>query len=280
MNPYVFLFNRDIPAYGIAYVTAVFAGIIFALHRRKKYGANTEDTLFMGLYAVIGGLIGAKCLYVITITNSVIKYRDIIKSDLWNNLYNLLIPGGFVFFWGLIGGILAALYYLRKYRLEIPVYADIFAPCIPLAHAIGRMGCFFAGCCYGIESSHGIEFNLSLSAPHGVRLFPVQLMEAGINVLIMITLLVYERNQKGKGQLLLIYLFLYSAARFVLEFWRGDLERGFIFGLSTSQIIASVLFFISICLIIYYNHTSNSRKCHRATDTDVYGEQSYGSTTK
>ena len=105
-----------------------------------------------------------------------------------------------------------------------------------------------AGCCYGIESKvgftvHGNTVNPSIN---GVNRFPVQLVEALCNLLIFILLFVLHRKGKFKNRLLVVYFFVYPVVRFILEFFRGDEIRGFIFGLSTSQIISILLFVFAL----------------------------------
>jgi phosphatidylglycerol:prolipoprotein diacylglycerol transferase len=128
---------------------------------------------------------------------------------------------------------------------------DGLVPSVPLAHAFGRLGCFFAGCCYGVPSAFGLEFNASELAPHGVKLLPVQLIEAGCNLLLFVLLLVLSRFCRRRGLLTGTYLAAYAVMRFVLEFFRYDAERGVFWGLSTSQWISLLLLPAAVFILCF-----------------------------
>jgi len=266
MFPFFSLFGREIPLYGLMFVLAAVVSIGFSMIRAKQKNISVDDTLYTGLFAVIGAIIGAKLLFIITMIKPVISNWDkIIESNvsIWKVIFSLFATGGFVFFGGLIGGTLGGIIYLKIFKLSISEYADLIAPCVPLAHAIGRVGCFLGGCCYGIETHFGTELNLSPVAPHNVRLLPVQLIETDVNLLLVLILLIYERRRENKGKdknknnkngkSMLLYIILYSVSRFVLEFFRGDKERGVFFGVSTSQIISIILFVGSVCFMAVYS---------------------------
>jgi phosphatidylglycerol:prolipoprotein diacylglycerol transferase len=111
-------------------------------------------------------------------------------------------------------------------------------------HSFGRIGCFFAGCCYGIkyQGPFSITFLDSIAGPNHVALFPIQLLESFINVLVSIFLIFYSKKDRLPGKIFGIYLMLYSLIRFFLEFLRGDIIRGKLFGITTSQWISLLLF--------------------------------------
>ncbi len=241
MYPYIHLFGKDIGVYGLIAVTALIAGGIIINIRAKKRNISNEDAFYMYLFAIIGMLIGAKLLAVIVNLPEMIKhYHDLINHTK-AYIYQYIIVG-MVFYGGLIGGFVGALVYSRLYRVPFPDYLDILIPAIPLIHGISRIGCFFAGCCYGIECAPplGIAFKNSIGAPNGVYLLPVQLIESFINILVFIVLSVYtKKNRKVKTAGL--YFILYSSARFILEYFRGDEIRGKVWIFTTSQYIALAL---------------------------------------
>lgn len=139
-----------------------------------------------------------------------------------------------------------------KKKLDLAAYTDMVAPAVPLFHMFGRIGCFLGGCCYGVESDFGFVFEHSLvEAANGVRRFPVQLVEAGFNLLLFAVLAWLLKKGVCKGKLFLLYLLAYSVGRFVLEFWRGDAYRGFLFGVSTSQLISIFLFAVAGCILLW-----------------------------
>lgn len=129
---------------------------------------------------------------------------------------------------------------------------NILAVSIPLFHAIARIGCFLAGCCYGIEYTGFGSITYTImdnGILNSVNRIPVQLIEAGFNVLIFIYLLrLIQKEDWNKKDILLRYLTLYSCGRFLLEFIRGDTVRGVIYGVSFSQVI-SILIWIGVFII-------------------------------
>ncbi|MCL1793395.1 MAG: prolipoprotein diacylglyceryl transferase [Oscillospiraceae bacterium] len=260
MYPFFDLFGRQIPLYGVMCVVAAFVSVGFAVARAKRFGVDSRDALYMCIFAIIGAIAGAKAVAALVfLAQAVLHMREIAEAGfgLWDVFYNAFASTGIVFFGGLIGGAIGGVVYLKKYKLRLPVFFDLAAPCIPVAHAIGRIGCFLAGCCYGIESRWGVEFANSPAAPPHVRLLPVQLIEADANLCLAAIILIYERlrgeKNGGKGKNLLLYLVLYPISRFTLEFLRGDAARGLYFGISTSQIISIVIFVPAIYLFFFNN---------------------------
>ena len=150
-----------------------------------------------------------------------------------------------------IGGMLAVYIYLKKKKLPMNIFTDIATIIIPLFHFFGRIGCFLVGCCYGVESDIGFTYHHSLieSANH-VNRFPIQLVEAVYNLGLFFLLYYLLKNNKLKGKLLGLYLIIYPIGRFIFEFFRGDEYRGFLFGLSTSQIISVLLLIFGIFLLL------------------------------
>jgi phosphatidylglycerol:prolipoprotein diacylglycerol transferase len=162
-----------------------------------------------------------------------------------------------VFYGGLIAAVLVSVWYLRRHAMPLWPTCDVFAPGIALGHAIGRLGCLFAGCCYGQPTTlpWGIVFSDPFAAsyvgtPLGVHLHPTQLYEAGAELVILAVLLFSERRGRPfAGRTFWIYTLLYAISRFVIEFFRGD-ERGSLLGLSTSQFISAVLVPLSVFMLI------------------------------
>lgn len=116
----------------------------------------------------------------------------------------------------------------------------------------GRIGCFLAGCCYGQETSSplGITFTYSDFAPNGVSLIPTQEISSLLNFLNFFILINIAKKKKAEGQVGGFYLIFYSIGRFILEFYRGDLERGNVGSLSTSQFIAIFTLIAGILLVV------------------------------
>ncbi len=217
-----------IHGYGLMIGIGVLCAIFTAEYRAKKRGLNTDQVFSIFLLVLIFGFIGAKLLY------GIVEIKAVMANP------RLLLSGdGFVVYGGIIGGIAAVLVYCRVKKTSFLMYLDLIAPSVALAQGFGRIGCFLAGCCYGREtgSAFCIVFHNSLYAPNGVRLLPTQLMMSAGNFLIALILLLYARKDRKKGRTVGLYLILYSAGRFVIEFFRAD-YRGTVGFLSTSQFIS------------------------------------------
>ena len=223
----------------------------------------------MGLFALVGAFLGGHILYGITNTKYIIYYIQnsylITSFKEFINVF-VIIFGGMVFYGGLIGGILGGAIYLKVKKLPLYEYADLYAPAIPLFHVFGRIGCFFGGCCYGVESTWGFVVHGNTLQPeiNDVVRMPVPLIEAGCNLIIFFILLTLYNKGIFKGKLLFIYMLIYPVVRFILEFYRGDSIRGFILGLSTSQFISVLLFafsviYLTVKYIIGRNKKAESR---------------------
>lgn len=256
MLPYIHMLGHTIALYGFIISIGAFIGAFIAVHLSKKTPLKTEDVLFSFLYAMLGVIIGGKLLY------WAIEFPNIWanKSFYYEHPEAIihLFTGGFVFYGSFIGACIALIIYTRKFKVPLEPLIYIFTPAIPMMHAIGRVGCFSAGCCYGIpyDGPLHVIFKNSPIAPSMIPLFPVQLFESGVNIIIFIVLLYFMRTIKNGFSLFGIYIIFYSMARFLLEFFRGDLHRGFMFIFSTSQWISIGLFLIGVTL--YYK---NKGKC-------------------
>ena len=247
MKPFFLLFGRQIPSYGVLCVAcAVFAALL-AVSRAKKCGVQKDDTLYVLLYCIIGAILGAKLLYLLTVIPQIVKVWPQVDNHV-KFVIDLLSNSGLVFLGCLLGAIGFGALYIRRYKLPFGAVADLLAPSIALGHAFGRVGCFMAGCCYGVSVPWGVCFTQAVGAPNGVPLFPVQLAEAGLNLVLCGVLLLFDRRKKWAGQTMLLYVCCYSVLRFVLEFFRGDVVRGLLFGLSTSQYLSIALLLADLFL--------------------------------
>lgn len=262
MFPVLNIFGREVSVYGIMALIGIMVSGFYVCRTAKKRGHDNNKYIVFLLICVVGVLIGSHILYAITKIDVLIewltnwgKYTTSFDDFISNIGY---VFGGSVFYGGLLGGMAAGLIYGKIKKLDMDEYSDICAPMVPLFHFFGRIGCFFGGCCYGIESSfgftvHGNELNPSVN---DVQRFPVQLLEAGLNLLLFFLLAYLLRKDRHKGKLFAFYLIIYSVIRFFDEFLRGDTYRGFLFGLSTSQII-SILLFIGAIVYLIVKRRSN-----------------------
>ncbi len=240
MFPYIKLGPLTLGAYGVLIIIGFALGVFVAVMRRKLYGLETEDILYAMLFAGIGIGVGGKLLFLLTALPDLIQNAGEIFSSP-EQLMGYLV-GGFVFYGGLFGGLLGAFLYTRRYGISFAKFCNTAIVSVPLIHAFGRLGCFCAGCCYGVPADPplGLYFNNSPVAPHGVALFPVQLLEAGLNLLLFFVLALVFRKRRRLSPVP-VYLISYAVIRFVLEYFRYDAVRGIFFGLSTSQWISVAL---------------------------------------
>jgi prolipoprotein diacylglyceryl transferase len=229
--------------YGLMISIGIITAVYLFMKRGKDAGYD-EDPLFnMAIIAIICGVIGSKLLFILTDLPDIIKEPSIIIKDFGN---------GFVFYGAVIGGIIAAYIYVRIKKWRFLTILDLIIPSVPLAQAFGRIGCFFAGCCYGIETSSflGLEFNNSPFAPHDVQLLPTQVFSSIGNFIIFGILLWFDKKiKKRTGQTGAAYLILYSIARFTIEFFRGDFRGTVLKIFSTSQFICIFVFIAGIILM-------------------------------
>lgn len=231
-----------IHGYGLMFAIGILAAYATATYRAKRLGLSADHVASLTMWSLLGGMIGAKVLYWMTQMNEIISNPKVL----------LQLSDGFVVYGGIIGGILAGYIYCKKKKLRFLQYFDLLIPSVALAQAFGRIGCFLAGCCYGVETTSwfGVVFPEGSLAPSGVSLLPIQLISSGLDFLLFAVLVLFSRIKKSEGQVAALYLILYSAGRFVLEYFRGDLIRGSVGVLSTSQFIAIFLLAIGCTMFL------------------------------
>jgi len=248
MLPFISILGREYPTFTLLGLVGFFLATTVAGLRAGRYGLPKSDPIFMGTFAGIGLLVGSSLLFGITQIPVMWEYRAYLTTNFWPFMIRWF--GGMVFYGGLFGAIAGIFLYCKVMKQPVATAMTLTIPVIPLAHAVMRVGCFAAGCCYGIQHGLGITFTNSLGAPNGVPLIPVQLFEAAANLIIFAVLWVLTRKELNWALLAAIYGLMYSFTRFWLEFLRGDAIRGFALGLSTSQIISIIVFF-ACCVYIY-----------------------------
>ncbi|HEX5736397.1 MAG TPA: prolipoprotein diacylglyceryl transferase [Blastocatellia bacterium] len=246
-----------IHTYGFLLAIAFILALWMTARLAARDGLPKNRVYDLGLYILLSALVGAKVVMLITEWNE--------PGGGWKRVFSLdLLSSGGVFYGGLLFALLTSVLLMRLYKLPWRKTADAFAPGIALGHAIGRMGCFSAGCCWGkpTDSWIGVHFTQKASELTGVpidsALVPTQLIEAMVNVLILVFLLWLTKRRRFEGQVIFAYLMIYSVARFIIEFWRAD-PRGEAFGLSTSQLISVIMFPLALLLMIYYSRRNKDR---------------------
>jgi phosphatidylglycerol:prolipoprotein diacylglycerol transferase len=232
-----------VPTYGVLVAIGVLVGLWIGVRNCAKQGINPENAWDFGIALVLAGIVGAKVLYIILDWRTGHIYgqnlREIFTID--------TLQAGGVFSGGLLGAFVVAVWFLRKYHMPALATFDAFAPGLALGHAIGRIGCFAAGCCYGKPTDHfwGVTFTNPLAksvvgTPLGHALEPTQLFESAVELANFFILTWMFKRKKFDGQIAGAYFFLYGIARFFLEYLRADPGRGEVLGglLTGTQLIA------------------------------------------
>lgn len=226
--------------YGLMMGMGFISAYLVSDYRAKKRGMDTGIIFGILWCAIIGGLLGARVLYYIVELPSIVKDPSI----LWD------FGTGYVVYGGIIGGVVGSYLYCRKKKVHFIEYFDLVMPSVALAQGFGRIGCTFAGCCYGRETTLpiGIIYHTSEVAPNGVKLLPTQPVSSAGDFLFAAILFLYARKKRTDGKVAALYLILYSVGRFIIEFFRND-YRGSIGVLSTSQLIS--IFILVLGIVLY-----------------------------
>lgn len=229
--------------YGLMIAIGILAAYFLAEHRAEKLGLNKDLVFGLVVWAVLAGLLGGKLLFYLTQIPEILADPSILLD----------VANGFVIYGALIGGVAGVVLFCRRKKLSFLSYFDLAMPSVALAQGFGRIGCLLAGCCYGMETSGplAIVFHDSAYAPNGIPLIPTQIISSVLDFLHFAVLMVFaSKYKKGEGQVAGLYMICYSAGRFILEFFRGDLERGNVGVLSTSQFISIFIFIMGCALFV------------------------------
>ena len=230
--------------FGLLLASAYLTSFWWLTREGRREGLDVDLLSSLGFWAIGGAIVGAKALMI---------GRDFgayaaAPGDMFS--LSVLASAG-DFYGGFIGALIASAIFFRRHA-GLPFWptADVCGPAIALGQAIGRIGCFMAGDDYGAPTR--VPWAVAFTdpdaariggAPLGVPLHPVQLYESIVCLALFALLVRLSRRKRFDGQIILAYTALYAVARFVLELFRGDADRGFVFGgaLSTSQFIALIL---------------------------------------
>ena len=234
-----------IHTYGFMIALAFLLGLWLARRQAGREGLSKDAITDVGFYALFSGIIGSRIFFIGTNWPHFSTHPiDMIK--IWE--------GGLVFYGGVIFAVPVAIWYAKKQGLALWQTADVWAPSIAIGHAIGRLGCFCAGCCYGLPAD--LPWAVTFSHPEtlaikGMPLHPTQIYEASAELLNFGILLFLRQHKKFHGQLFWMYVLNYAVIRVVIELFRGDIERGFVMpGISTSQGISAVMFITAVVFLI------------------------------
>lgn len=251
MYPAIVFGNMVIPTYYLMISLGSWLGVMWFLKRTPPEDENLAiNTTLIGL---IAGFVGARLLHVIYEAPTVYMKDLRLVFEVWR--------GGFVYYGGLITGVAVAYSYLKKRTLHVDRWLDRASLPLGLAYAVGRIGCFFNGCCYGrvcelpwaVKFPSHIGFGMALLPRH-----PTQLYATILEMIAIFTLLYLEKRRRftWQGQLFWTWLSLHAVNRIIMEYWRDD-DRGFIIGrFSISMAISLVLLALSIHQLYHRKQTA------------------------
>ena len=230
--------------YGFFIAVGFLTGIFLATKEAKRQGEDHEKIMDLCFYVLIAAILGSRLFYVATSPEVFLKDPvEILK--IWN--------GGLVFYGGFIAALVTGVIYLKVKNIPVWKTADIMAPSVAIAHFFGRIGCFFAGCCYGkyCDLPWAVTFNHSDSlAPTGIPLHPTQLYEALGNLAIFLFLFFFRKHKKYDGQLFWLYVLIYGITRSFIETFRADFRGEFLYGvLSISQVVGGLMAVVSLIML-------------------------------
>ena len=249
------IFSFQISTYGVLVALGLFLGYLLSMKLAKEEGLPSDKAELVFVMAVVGGIVGSRIAFVLEHPEEFKSLIDVLA--LWK--------GGVSFFGALIGGLVLGVSTALKVGLPLWKVADIASPALALAHSIGRLGCFSAGCCYGrpVPNAESVEVGIHFMkefpffyivfpqgavAPNSIPLYPTQLMEAFGNFVIFLVLIILFKRKTFDGEIFSLYLFLYGVERFALEFYRGVTPPIEGLGLTWNQIVSILLVAGSIVL--------------------------------
>jgi phosphatidylglycerol:prolipoprotein diacylglycerol transferase len=250
MHPVLFKFGSvTIYSYGFCIAVGAILGFFFMYREgKKRYSISFDQSNNLFILLILAGIIGGKLFLI---------FED--PSYYFSNPKKLISGSGFVFYGSLLLTIPVMIWYFKKIKAPVLGMLDVMAIVTCIVHGCGRIGCFMAGCCYGIptDSFIGVMFTdpYCQAEPLNTPLHPTQLYEATMIFSILTFLLIRQSEKKFDGQQFLSYLMLYAFGRSILELFRGDLQRGFVIEgiLSNSQLIAFLVIIVAGYFYVRFN---------------------------
>jgi len=240
-------------SYGLMLVLAFALSLWLASKEAEKSKVMTPQRVIdIGLLILVSGMVGSKVLYILL--NLPLSKKDFFDTTLWRS--------GFAFFGGFCLALVSIIFYAKKHKLPFFKIADFFIPYVALGQAVGRIGCFLNGCCYGKPTTLPWGVSFPLDSPAGYHygalfLHPTQLYSVLNGFILFLILNKVKSSPKFASEVLLLYLLCYFTFRFLIEFLRGDNQSLFL-SLTLFQWISAGIFFTS--LIVFLSRWRRSRR--------------------
>ncbi len=222
---------------------------------KKQFGTTLDQSNTLFILIVLAGFVGGKLFLIFERPSHFLAHPLELASG-----------SGFVFYGSFLLAVPVMLWFFRKNKIPALPMLDVMAIVTCIVHAFGRIGCFMAGCCYGLPTNSwlGVVFSDTTcqAEPLNTPLFPSQLMEAGFIFLLLLALLAIRNRKQFDGQMFLIYLIGYALGRGVLEMFRGDIDRGFVIKgiLSNSQFVSLLIIITALWFYVKLRRKSNLSK--------------------
>jgi len=252
MHPVLFKVGSfTIYTYGFCIALGALLGFLYMYWQGKKqYSLTFDQSNNLFILLVLAGVVGGKFFMI---------FED--PSLYLSQPKKLFSGSGFVFYGSLLTTIPVMLWYFKKIKVPVLGMLDVMAVVTCIVHGFGRIGCFMAGCCYGLPTDGFLSVVFSnpvcQAEPLHTPLYPTQLFEAAFIFSILIVLILLKKKKNFDGQLFLIYLMVYAVGSGILEMFRGDIERGFLIEniLSNSQFISILVISVALYFYIRLNRT-------------------------
>ena len=209
-------------------------------------GVSGEKIADLGPWLILGAIVGARMLYVVTYWNQEFAYKPF--SEVF-----MIQRGGLVYYGGLFGSVAAGIIYCQVRKLPMWKVGDILAPGIALGYMFGRIGCLLNGCCYGEVCHLPWAIHFPLDHPtHGESVHPTQIYDSLLNLVLYIVLAWMFRRRKFDGQVFASYLMLYAVTRSFVEMFRGDYPPDHIHsGLTSAHLVSIGIFAAGVVLFFW-----------------------------
>ncbi|HDZ86732.1 MAG TPA: prolipoprotein diacylglyceryl transferase [Actinobacteria bacterium] len=216
--------------WGVMVALAFLASMTYVIREASKKGIERDKIINLAFFMLISGMIGARIVFVLTQPSYYIQH----PAEIF-----MIHQGGLAIHGGVLGGAIATYFFAKRNKISFIGIADILAPALILGQGIGRLGCFFAGLCYGKETDFLIRFKFF--GVEGLR-HPTQLYESGLDFLAFGLLIMFQDRFKKKGVLFATSVIVYSAIRFMTEIIRDSMVIAY--GITYAQAASAVIIII------------------------------------
>lgn len=232
-------------SYGFFIALGIFICFLILQRRTKKFGVDSDQLSSIFFWVIVASFVGGRLFFFL---------EDFQKYASDPSLILRIKGGGFVFYGSLLFAIPTIVIWLRRKKIPVRPFLDEIAIIGPVIHSFGRIGCFLSGCCHGkvCNSAIGVIYNHpeTMAEPTGVPLYPTQFFDIGVNLFALAVVFYFLNRKKFDGQLFLLYISIYAVGRSIVEIFRGDEARGFLFDglLSHSQFLAILILIGAVLL--------------------------------